>query len=181
MPPNSHQPDIEFAPAPAGNRVRIITAVTLPLIAVVLAVGIALTPLRGRHGVWPALIAPAFLVPMIAVFWLAARIRSYRLVGGTLVVDRALLTTRFPLAGLTEAVRDRDALQGAVKLYGNGGLGAIAGRFRSRRLGPFRAYVTDRENAVVLRWPERCLVVSPAQPGWFLDSVRRRAGLTSPR
>jgi hypothetical protein len=26
----------------------------------------------------------------------------------------------------------------------------------------------------VLRWPDRCLVVSPAQPGEFVDAVQAR-------
>ena len=45
---------------------------------------------------------------------------------------------------------------------------------RSRKLGKFRAYVSDPDCAVVLRWPDRCLVVSPAQPSEFTDAVRAR-------
>jgi hypothetical protein len=63
-------------------------------------------------------------------------------------------------------------------MVGNDGLGAISGRFRSKRLGWFRAYVTDGERAVVLRWPDRCVVISPDQPSWFIETVRKRAGLS---
>ena len=85
---------------------------------------------------------------------------------------------RFPLAGLVSASPDREALRGAWKMRGNDGLGAVAGRFRSKRLGAFRAYLTDAEHAVVLRWPDRCVVISPEQHSWFIETVRKRAGLS---
>ena len=81
---------------------------------------------------------------------------------------------RLPLAGLVAVETDREALRGAWKIFGNDGLGAYAGRFWSRKLGRFRAYVSDPNCAVLLRWPDRCLVVSPAQPGEFADAVRAR-------
>ena len=100
--------------------------------------------------------------------------RRYRLSGDEIVIARAWLTVRFPLVGLTAVETDREALRGAWKIMGNDGLGAYAGRFRSKKLGNFRAYVSDPECAVVLRWPDRCFVVSPAQPGEFIDAVRAR-------
>ena len=72
----------------------------------------------------------------------------------------------------------RQPMRHAWKLYGNDGLGAYSGRFRSRRLGAFRAYLSDAERAVVLRWPDRCVVISPEQPSYFLEAVRKRAGLS---
>ena len=86
---------------------------------------------------------------------------------------------RFPLAGLVGATVDREAMRGAWKLYGNDGLGAVSGRYRSKRLGPFRAYLTDVEHAVVLRWSAGCVVISPQQHSYFVEAVRKRAGLSS--
>jgi hypothetical protein len=63
-------------------------------------------------------------------------------------------------------------------MWGDDGLGAVTGRFRSRRLGAFRACLTDAEHAVVLRWPDRCLVISPQQHSFFVEAVRKRAGLS---
>ena len=62
-------------------------------------------------------------------------------------------------------------------MSGNDGLGAIAGRFRSRELGTFTAYVSNKDNAVVLRWPDRVLVVSPERDYEFAKVVRAHAGL----
>ena len=38
--------------------------------------------------------------------------------------------------------------------------------------------LTDAEHAVVLRWPDRCLVVSPQQHAFFAEADGKRAGLS---
>jgi len=177
MPSAKSIPDASFAPAPAGFRVRL--AILLSAVIVVLA-GVVLTVMVLRDPHTPrAVVACAGVGPVVmaAVLW-AARIRRYRLAGDELLVELRFRAVRFPLAGLVSAVADREAMRHAWKVYGNDGLGAYSGRFRSRRLGPFRVYLTDAERAVVLRWPDRCLVISPDQPSYFLDAVRKRAGLS---
>jgi hypothetical protein len=84
---------------------------------------------------------------------------------------------RFPLEGVVEIRRDPDIMRWAVKTLGNGGLGAIRGRFWSKRVGKFYAFLTGTENAVVLRWPDRVVAVSPADPEFFMYSARLAAGL----
>jgi hypothetical protein len=170
-------PDAEFAPAPAGARVRLATL--LSIVAGLLASAAAVVLIwRDPHA--PRLMIAVVGIPPAAMFlyWRAARIRRYRLVGNELLVERAFRTVRCPLDSLLSVTPDREAMRRARKIYGNDGLGAISGRFRSKRLGPFRAYLTDAERAVVLRWPGRCLVISPDQPTYFLEAVRKRAGLS---
>jgi hypothetical protein len=170
-------PDAEFAPAPAGARVRL-KIILSAMIAVLAGITLAVMVLRDHHAP-RAMVAAGGLTPIaLAVFLWAARIRRYRLAGEELVVELRLRSVRFPLAGLASADADRDALHHAWKVFGNDGLGAFSGRFRSKRLGNFRAYLTDTERAVVLRWPGRCLVISPDQPTYFLEAVRKRAGLS---
>ncbi|HTZ22269.1 MAG TPA: PH domain-containing protein [Opitutaceae bacterium] len=167
-------PDGDFAPAPLGGRVRLITWLTAASVVVVDAT-VAVVLLQERHPppwpVWPAM----FIAPvLVGAIWYGALIRRYRLGNDEIVIERAWLTMRLPLAGLTAVESDREALQGAMKIMGNDGLGAWAGRFRSKKLGKFRAYVSDPDCAVVLRWPDRCLVLSPAEPGEFTEAVRAR-------
>ena len=173
MPGPRYLPDRDFTPAPQGGRVRFITWLCIASVVVVDAM-IATVLLLERDPPWPVwpslLIGPA----IIAAVWYGALIRRYRLLGDEIVIERRWLTVHLPLAGLTVVETDREALRGAWKLWGNDGLGAYAGRFRSRKLRNFRAYVSDPDCAVVLRWPDRCLVVSPAQPGEFIDAVRAR-------
>jgi len=160
--------------APLGGRVRITTWLTVVLVVVIHAAivsGLLLERHQPPWPVWPILlVAPA----LVGAIWYGALVRRYRLLGDEIVIERAWLTVRLPLAGLTAVEPDREALRGAWKIMGNDGLGAYAGRFRSKKLGKFRAYVSDPDCAVVLRWPDRCLVVSPAQPGEFVDAVRAR-------
>jgi hypothetical protein len=173
MPGPHHQPDRDFAPAPLGGRVRLITWLCLPSIVVVDAT-IAAVLLLGRDPPWP-LWPSLFIGPaVIGAVWYGALVRRYRLREDEIVIERVWLTARLPLAGLLAVESDRDALRGARKIMGNDGLGAYAGRFRSQKLGKFRAYVSDPDCAVVLRWPDRCLVVSPSQTGEFIDAVRAR-------
>lgn len=174
MPGPRHLPDLEFAPAPVAGRVRFMTwfaAVIVAAATLTVAVGM----LNDRHPppapVWGFLaVGPGAL----AVVWYGALLRRYRLVGDELVIERRWLTKRFSLAGLLTTEPDREALRGAWKIWGNDGLGAYAGRFRSKKLGVFNAYVSDPDRAVVLRWPDRRLVVSPVQPGDFVDAVQAR-------
>jgi len=174
MPGPRYLSDREFAPAPLGGRVRLMTWLAVVLVVTIDAVIVAELLLE-RHPppwpVWPILLStPAIVV----VIWYGALVRRYRLLGGEIVIERAWLTMRLPLAGLVAVETDREALRGAWKVFGNDGLGAYAGRFRSKKLGKFRAYVSDPACAVVLRWPDRCLVVSPAQVGEFAEAVRAR-------
>lgn len=177
MPGSRYQPDAVFEPAAAGTRVRLYTLL-FPVIALVAAIAVHLL-VHGRDPVarWFPLVVPAILAPFYLLYWHGARVRRYRLTAEELRVERAFHTGRFPLAGLVSVVPDREALRGARRIVGNDGLGAVAGRFRSKRLGPFRAYVSDGDHAVVLRWLDRCLVISPQQHSLFVEIVRKRAGL----
>jgi hypothetical protein len=171
-------PDAEFAPAPAGARVRLATMLSSVVVVLAIVAAVVLMA-RDRHPPPRPVFGAVAVIPVafaLAVF--AGRMRRYRLVGGELRMEFLFRTVRFPLAGLVSATADREAMRHAWRMYGNDGLGGISGRFRSKRLGFFRAYLTDPEHAVVLRWPGRCLVISPDHPSSFIEAVRKRAGLS---
>ena len=160
---------------------RLTTTVVLtvvPLAAVVALTLVGLGVIRGPS-LWVAVLGlcATLLVGgiVVAVSW----IQGYRLDHGALVVERLGRPLVWPLAGLVAVEGDRAALRHALRICGNDGVGAISGRFWSRRLGRFRAYVTDADNAVVLRWPHLTLVVSPDRPATFVAAVRRQADLES--
>jgi hypothetical protein len=69
-------------------------------------------------------------------------------------------------------------LQGSLRLFGNGGLFAISGWFWNRRIGRFRAYATDPERAVLLRYRDGAQVIlTPHDVQHFIIQVRRLAQL----
>ena len=63
----------------------------------------------------------------------------------------------------------------SIRVFGNGGLFAVTGIYRNRKLGTYRAYVTDRKLSVVLRTRAgKSIVVSPERPEAFLATLRAR-------
>ena len=103
-------------------------------------------------------------------------IRGYRLEGRQLLVDRLLWSTRVPLDRLDATEIAPDAMRRSVRLFGNGGLFAFAGWFRNRRLGTYRAFATDPSHSVVLRFPNRRVVVTPDDPQRFAEALAVRRG-----
>ncbi len=160
-----------FAPAAPGTRVKVVTT---SLAVVVLGAAIVLAwVLPGTYEERRVAIAASVaLLGSFGMYGYLARIREYRLIDGRLEIVRRLLTKAFPLAGLVSATPDPQAPAGAWKVFGNDGLAAIAGRFRSRKLGSFNAYVTDPQKAVILRWPNRLLILSPQDPPALVDAIQ---------
>lgn len=117
-------------------------------------------PASERWVVW--LVAPTHLLIALGIGLTA--VRGYELRGDELWVRRLIGHTRISLAQLESAVVDPQALKGAWRTIGNGGCFGWTGWFRSKRLGSFRALVTDPARAVVLQMGDRCWVVSPDDP-----------------
>jgi hypothetical protein len=119
-----------------------------------------------------------WFVPLVMGLVLAATalfvVRGFELRDDSLVVKRGLWENRIPLSGISAATIDPEACLGAWKTCGNDGLFAMHGRFRSKRLGKFRAFVTDPANSVVLQTTGGPVVVSPENPASFVHELQRR-------
>lgn len=169
---------VEFA-APIGRRVRLVNGLCLAVVGCLTVVAVAF--LIGKGGdarqSWQPTLAPVLAAAVIFPIMLYSRVHGYRLTEHELQILRRNRQNRFALDGLQSVDVDPKATAWSIKFFGNDGLGAITGRFRNRKLGAYQAFVTDLERAVVLRWPGRCLVVSPDRPEEFATEVRRRAGL----
>ena len=122
---------------------------------------------------WARLLAllPLLLLPGAALFI----IRSYTLEPNTLAIQRLLWTTHLPLSGLQSAEVSPDVMRGSLRLFGNGGMLSITGLYRNRALGNYRAFVTDLNRTVVLRFPKRTVVVSPENPDRFVAEISQFA------
>jgi len=146
----------------------------IPLVATGICVGVGfLLAARdgpaGRLGVW----LMVWLVGGALLF----TVRGYLIGGDAIRVRRLFWSTRLPLAGLKAVEADPRAMEGSFRVFGNGGFFAFSGRFHNERLGQFRAYVTHPAKAVVLRYEDRTVVVSPSVPEEFVRDVEaaRRA------
>ncbi len=116
----------------------------------------------------------AFVPPAIAVAAVLTVVRGFAVERSELRVRRLLWTTTVPLEGLVRVAADPALLEGSLRVFGNGGLFSFSGRFRNRKIGPYRAFVTDWARAVVLFVPGRAIVVSPADPAAFVRAVSAR-------
>ncbi len=99
-------------------------------------------------------------------------IRGYELDGAVLRIRRLLWSTLLELDGLRSVEADPEAMKRSLRLFGNGGLFSFTGLFRSKKLGNYRAYVTDPGRAVVLKFGNRTVVVSPGDPTLFARRIQ---------
>jgi Bacterial PH domain len=122
----------------------------------------SLEPLR----FWLALL-PLAIILICALF----TVRGYSITNDAILVERLLWTTRVPLDGLKSVVFDPHATRGSMRTFGNGGFFSFTGYFRNKELGSYRAFMTDRRRAVVLRFLDRVILMSPDRPEDFVKTI----------
>jgi hypothetical protein len=119
-----------------------------------------------------AYVVLAIIVPVVVLAGCALyTVRGYTLTADALLVQRLYWDTRIDLAGLQSATVDPKALSWALRKWGNGGLFSFTGYFWTRQIGSFRAFVTNGRHCVVLRYPDRTIVISPDYPAGFVEAV----------
>ena len=139
------------------------------VLASVLCIAVSMYILSDAEGVERWL----FVLPLLVVVGAALfTVRGYALTPEFLRVYRLLWSTRVPLAGLQSAEYDPHAVYKAARSFGNGGLFSISGYFRSKTIGKYRAFISHPSLAVVLRFPDHIVVVSPGIPADFIKQLR---------
>jgi hypothetical protein len=120
-----------------------------------------------------------FIAPVIAVpaFAYAASPLGYAIDNHAIYVERKVLRSlRVPLQQIVAVHQvPRAALQGAIRVYGTGGLFGWAGRYRIPRLGPVSMQATNLEQLIIIqRRYRKPLLISPADSEAFLAGLRRQ-------
>jgi hypothetical protein len=64
-----------------------------------------------------------------------------------------------------------DIMRGSIRLCGIGGVFSFTGFFWNGKLRTYRAYVSDPSLAVVLKFTDRTVVISPGDPGAFVRDL----------
>ncbi|MDA8403886.1 MAG: YfcE family phosphodiesterase [Desulfobacteraceae bacterium] len=100
-------------------------------------------------------------------------IRGYELTKNAVYVKRLLWRTTIYLPGLTSVEINPAAMSKSFRTFGNGGLFSICGAFSNRSLGNYRAYATDPEKSVVLRFKNHVVVVTPHDPERFVSDIHQ--------
>jgi hypothetical protein len=117
---------------------------------------------------WTLMLFPLLIVAGAAPFM----VRGYTVTDGAVIIHRLGWSYHLELASLLSVEADPSAMKGSIRLAGNGGLFAFCGWFRNSKLGVYRAFCTDVAHAVVLRFPDRTVVVTPDQPEKFVQAVK---------
>jgi hypothetical protein len=154
--------------APRGRTLKITTTLCLLICFGIPVIGLFNYSSFPGPVLWSVMLLPLMLVAGTACFM----IRGYSVTDGALIIHRLGWNFRMELAALLEVKADPAALKGSIRLAGNGGLFAFCGWFRNARLGVFRAFCTDTAHAVILRFPDRTVVVTPDQPEKFVSAVK---------
>lgn len=141
----------------------------------VLAVASVFAAVHFRPFISPAFLAPfaQLLLPGIVLGCLPFMIRGYAITGDAILIRRLLWTTRFDRAGLKSAESIPKAMKGCLRTCGNGGVFSFTGWYWSKSLGFHRAFVTDLNRTVVLRFGKRTVMVSPGDPEDFVCALNQ--------
>ena len=154
---------MKFYKAPWSKLLIIISSLVAALGAGI-AIGIIWS---GHEGLPWVAVLPIAIVAGSALF----TIRGYTVTADALLIHRLFWKTRLPLGGLESVLFEPDAMLGSIRLWGNGGLFSFTGLFRNKTLGSYHAFATDLRRTVVLRFPSRTVVVSPAAPETFAHDI----------
>jgi len=161
--------DSKFYRAP-WSKILIVSSVLATVLVLGIALGSLLIPMPHlgwaiTFGLrWPLLAT----VPGAALFI----VRGYAITPDAVFVVRPFWRTRLPRQGLQSVGVEPGAMSGSLRLCGNGGFFSFTGLFSNKRLGRYRAFVTDPELTVVLRYEGRTVVLSPERPEEFVRELR---------
>jgi hypothetical protein len=165
--------------APWGAPLALMTAVcaviclSLPLPGLMIGLGSsAALRARGMSMIPPWTGWLLVAVPLLTFVVSAAfMVRGYVLTDTSLIIKRLGWESRLDLSRLNSATVDPDAFRRSLRLFGNGGFFSFTGWFRNKKLGIYRAYATDTRNAVVLRFSDKTVVITPGDPQKFAAEI----------
>jgi hypothetical protein len=146
--------------APWGRELIVTSAIGLLVMGIPIAVQLS-------SGFWLVSGILAILLTVVA----CSCVRGYEVAPGELRILRLLWTTRWALDPTVRAVARPHAMEGSWRVWGNGGMFAITGRFSGSGLGRYVAFVTDPARTVVLETPRGTVVVSPDDPAAFVEAA----------
>jgi hypothetical protein len=155
--------------APWGKLLKWSSA-SLVVLAVVMCGGMSLL-FAGIPG-WGGFLA-CWALPLVVLGCLLFMIREYAITEDAILIRRLFWTTRLERAGLKSAEVTPKAMGKSLRTCGNGGAFSFTGWYWNKKLGHYRAFVTDLNRTVVLRFEKGTVVVSPDEPEDFVDELTR--------
>lgn len=158
----------EVYKAPWAISLIAITVVVSAILLLIILIGLLTGPRSDFAWILAMVIIPLLILLTSVVF----SIRGYVIADNTLYVQRLGWNTKIDLHGLIAADIDSQAMQKSFRKWGNGGLFSFSGKYYNRRLGNYEAYATDPQKAIVLKFRDRTLIITPERPERFVAQIR---------
>ncbi len=155
--------------APWNRVLKLMTIFCVIICAGVFSIGIVSL----RHAPAFAKVSAIFIPLLILLGGAIFMVRGYTLSNGRLIIRRLGWSSVVDLTSLISATPDPSAMDRSIRLMGNGGLFAFTGLFRNRKLENFRVFGTDPRRSVVLRFPNKTVVVTPDNPEKFAAEIAK--------
>lgn len=152
--------------APWGKSLKW-TSALLVVLALGMQVGMSLLP---EGPMWSQVLA-RWTFPVIVIGCLPFMVRSYDITKDAVFIHRLFWTTRISRIGLRSAEEIPQAMKESLRTFGISGGFSYTGWFWNKSLGSYRAFVTDLDRTVVLRFESRMVVVSPDRPDEFVREL----------
>ena len=159
--------------APWGRSLKLATGLCLAIVFGIFLVGLVIEPKNVAYWRIGMLWIPTGLL-VVSYFF---SIRAYEILESKILVHRVGWKSTIGLADLESVQVDPTAMSKSIRLFGNGGLFCFAGIFRNHKLGRYRAFATSPKNSVILRFPNRTIVVTPEDPNGFTELIKSRRSL----
>jgi len=153
--------------APWGRALIVISS----LLVVFAIASVAAWPLILGNGARDLMLLAQWALPSIVLCCLPFMIRSYAITEDAILIRRLFWTTRLDRGGLKSAEVLPKAMNKSLRTCGNGGAFSFTGWYWSKTLGFHRAFVTDLNRTVVLRFRLRTVLVSPGDPEEFVAEL----------
>jgi hypothetical protein len=133
-------------------------------------------------GLATASVAVGFVFVAILAVSFAWSPTGYSIGDGFLSIHRVIGNLRIPLASIREVrIASREDLEGALRVFGSGGLFGYYGIFRSPKLGKSMWFVTRHSHAVLVVSSAGNFVVSPDDVDGFIAWTRPAGSAPSAR
>ncbi|MGJ8634523.1 MAG: PH domain-containing protein [Luteolibacter sp.] len=155
--------------APWGKSLKWISGICIATI--VFAALFSLFPNRSVQ-IGSLLISGSLLLTLIPCSFFT--IRSYRITQTAIHIQRLCFISSIGLENLKSAEFIPSAMKGSLRTFGNGGLFSWTGKYWNKDLGSYRAFVTDLNKTVVLRFTDKIIVISPESPEDFIKKLQAR-------
>lgn len=156
---------------------RLLTGTSIGIVALFAAIIVA-----GLVLWFPA--APWWTFPLVTLTTIAVLVgalpfvvRGYAVSSQGILIRRLWWNTVLPRSAIRSAEFAPNAMSRSLRACGNGGAFSITGWYWNKRLGFYKAYVTDLNRTVVVRMSHRTAVLSPDDPQAFVAAVNEIAGL----